>query len=75
MIKRLNPREYILIELLLQQLNFWKYGLNYILEHLAEELRIKKEMFCNIVADILIALLTFVLQIASQHSSIWLKYW
>ena len=37
MIKRLNPREYILIELLLQQLNFWKYGLNYILEHLAEE--------------------------------------
>ena len=37
MIKRLNPMEYILIEWLLEQLDFWKCGLNYILKHLAEE--------------------------------------
>ena len=37
MIKRLNPGEDILIESLLEQLDFWMYDLNYILEHLVEE--------------------------------------
>lgn len=43
-------------------------SVNYILIHPAGNLRIKREMFCNAVADMLIASLTSVLEIASQRS-------
>lgn len=64
MVKVLNPREYIFIEWLFRATQLLKVWVELYIKHPAEEPK-NKEMFCNMVGDILIASLTFVLEIAS----------